>query len=313
MKRKLLTFWRIIKTGSVNFVRNLSLAIAAMAVMVVTLTIVLFSLVTNATFKNTVTQITNKIDVSVFLSDSVTPAQTTQLLSQLKALPNVKSVQYLDKAQVLQQYEEQNASNKQLASAIGETSNPLPSTILIKTYNLNQIQSIKAFLVQPPISSLQSNAPSYSGDQETAINRITHATDILREVGIVAIIVFVIICALIIFNTIQMAIFNRRDEIQTMRLLGASTNYIRGPFIVESTIYGILSAIISVVIIEAAFVTASNALQASALGLLDISYSNHYFKGHFFQLLLIQIGLGIVLGAVSSLVATRRYLKFKTK
>jgi cell division transport system permease protein len=313
MNRRLVTLERIIKTGAINFVRNLSLAIAAMAVMVVTLTIVLFSLITNETFKNTVTQITNKIDVSVFLKDDVTTAQTDQLLVQLKALPNVKSVQYLDKGQVLKQYESQNASNKQLATAIGVTSNPLPSTIIIKTYDLNKIQGIKTFLVQPGNASLQADPPSYSGDQESAINKITHATDILREIGVVAIFIFVIICALIIFNTIQMAIFNRRDEIQIMRLLGASTNYIRGPFVVESTIYGILSAGISVAIIYAAFVTAHNALQASALGLLDIGYSEHYFKSHFFKLLAIQILLGIVLGAASSLIATHRYLKFKTK
>jgi cell division transport system permease protein len=313
MKRKVVTFRRIVEAGAVNFIRNFSLSIAAIAVMVVTLTIVLFSLITNATFKNTVTQITSKIDVSVFLKDTDTPAQTAQLVGQIKGLSNVKSITYLDKSQVLQQYESQNASNKQLASAIGETSNPLPATILIKTYNLDQLSSIKDFLIQPSVASLQSNAPSYSGDQETAINRITHATDVLREIGAVAIVVFVVICALIIFNTIQMAIFNRRDEIQIMRLLGASTDYIRGPFIVESTIYGILSAGISVAIIDAAFVTASNALQASALGLLDIGYANNYFKDHFWQLLAIQLALGIVLGAISSLIATRRYLKFKTK
>src|SRR5476649_2719206 len=98
MKRQLITCWRIIHTGIINFMRNLSLAIAAMAVMVVTLTIVLFSINTNATFNDTIAQITSKIDVSVFLQDSDTPAQTTQLLAQLKALPSVKSVQYLSKA-----------------------------------------------------------------------------------------------------------------------------------------------------------------------------------------------------------------------
>ena len=99
MNRHLMTLWRIIHTGIVNFIRNLSLAIAAMAVMVVTLTIVLFSIVTNATFNNTIAQITSKIDVSVFLQNTVSPAQTTQLLSQIKALPNVRGVQYLSKTQ----------------------------------------------------------------------------------------------------------------------------------------------------------------------------------------------------------------------
>src|ERR1035438_2685329 len=117
MKRRIITFWRIIQTGVVNFIRNASIAVAAIAVMVVTLTILLLSVVVNATFTNTISSITNKIDISVYLKDSDTPSQTNQLVSQLKTLPNVKSVQYLDKAQVLQQYEAQNAGNQQLALA----------------------------------------------------------------------------------------------------------------------------------------------------------------------------------------------------
>lgn len=313
MSRNLITLWRIIHTGTLNFMRNLSLAIAAMAVMVVTLTIVLFSIITNATFTDTIAQITNKIDISVFLKDSDTPEQTEHLISELKALPNVRSVSYLTKAQALQQYEAQNAGNQQLLTAINETSNPLPATILIKPINLDEIRGIKTFLTQSDVAALQSDQPSYSGDRETAINHITHATDVLREIGVFTVAIFAVICALIIFNTIQMAIFNRRDEITIMRLLGASTNYIRGPFVVESAIYGILSAIFSILIINSAFVAASGALQASSLGLLDIGYANSYFDQHFFLLLTIQLMVGIVIGTVSSVIATRRYLKFKTK
>lgn len=312
-QHRLITLWRVIHTGIVNFIRNISLAIAAMAVMVVTLTIVLFSLIANATFNNTIDQITSKIDVSVFLKDSDSKAQTDQLLAQLKKLPNVKAVSYLSKDQALKQYQKQNAGNEQLLTAINETSNPLPATIRIKPIDLNKIQDIKDFLSKPDVAALQSDQPSYSGDRKEAIDKITHATNVLRKIGIIAIVGFTIICALIIFNTIQMAIFNRRDEIQIQRLLGASTNYIRGPFIVESVIYGILSAVISVLIINAAFLASSNALQATSLGLLDINYASSYFGSHFFGLLAIQLVLGIVIGAVSSTIATRRYLKFKTK
>ena len=313
MKRRLITLWRIIHTGILNFMRNVTLATAAIAVMVVTLTIVLFSMITNATFANTITQITDKIDISVFLKDSDTPAQTKQLLGELRRLPNVKSVSYLDKAAALKQYEQQNAGNQQLLTAIDETANPLPATVLIKPVDLNRIQDIKTFLSKPDIAALQSDQPSYSGDRKAAIDKITHATDVLRKIGIVTVVVFALICALIIFNTIQMAIFNRRDEISNMRLLGASTGYIRGPFIVESTIYGILSAVFSVLIVNSVFLASSGALQATSLGLLDINYANQYFDVHFWQLLTMQLVLGIVLGAVSAAIATRRYLKFKTK
>lgn len=313
MKRRMITFWRIVHTGIVNFMRNITLAIAAIAVMVVTLTIVLFSVITNATFENTIAQITSKIDISVYIKDSTTTDQTQKLIKDIKALPNVKSVTYLSKDAALKKYIAQNAGNQQLLTAISVTSNPLPATILIKPNDLNKINDIKDFLSSPKVIVLQSDQPSYSGDRKEAIDKITHATNILREIGIVTVVVFTIICALIIFNTIQMAIFNRRDEIQIMRLLGASTNYIRGPFVVESTIYGILSAVFSVLIINAAFLASSSALEASSLGLLDINYANQYFDAHFLQLLGAQLILGILLGATSSTIATRRYLKFKTK
>jgi cell division transport system permease protein len=313
MQRKMIELERIIHTGILNFIRNLSLAIAAMAVMVVTLTIVLFSIVTNATFTNTIAQITSKIDISVYMKDSDTIGQTDQLIAQLKKLPNVQGVTYLTKADALAQYQSEHAGDQKLLQAIAETSNPLPATVLIRPRNLNNIENIKTFLTKPQIAALQSDAPSYSGQTEIAINRITHATDILREIGIITVIVFTVICALIIFNTIQMAIFNRRDEITIMRLLGASTNYIRGPFVVESIVYGILSAVISVLIINSAFVASSNALQASSLGLLDINYANSYFDNHFFILLTTQLMVGIVIGAASSIIATHRYLRFKTK
>jgi cell division transport system permease protein len=314
MHRKYVTFMRILHTGVVNFIRNATLAIAAMAVMIVTLTIVLFSLIANATFGNTIQQITNKINVSVYLEDKVTPAQTKKLEAELKKQPNVKSVEYLSKDQVLKQYIAQNANNVTLQQAINETSNPLPATIHVYLNDLNQIRDVEDFLLQSENKKLQtSDSPSYSGNLKEAIDNISHATNILRQIGIIAVAIFAIVSALIIFNTIQMAIFNRRDEIQIMRLLGASTGYIRGPFIVESAIYGLLSAVLSVLIINSVFVAASSTLQASSLGLLDINYATTYFDSHFWLFLGLQIAIGIMIGTISSVIATRRYLKFKTK
>ena len=88
----IITQVRIVRTGLQNFARNLTLAIAAIAVMVITLTIILFSAITNATFSNTIAQITDKIDISVYLKDDVTAERRTQLIEQFKQLNNVKSV-----------------------------------------------------------------------------------------------------------------------------------------------------------------------------------------------------------------------------
>lgn len=313
LQRKWTTFLRIIHTGMVNFIRNTSLAVAAIAVMVVTLTIMLFSIIANQTFSNTVVQITDRIDISVYLKDTNTEEQNLAVVEQIDELPNVKSVRYLTKDQALERYVDQNSGNEALLLAVSQTDNPIPATVLVKPVDLNKIEDIRSFLTKTEIAALQSDEPSYSGDRKEAIDKITGATNVLQRIGITAVAVFTVICALIIFNTIQMAIFNRRDEITIMRLLGAKTSYIRGPFVVESIIYGILAGVLSILIINSAFLATSNALQASSLGLLDINYASVYFSENFFKLLTLQLVAGILIGTVSSVIATRRYLKFKTK
>jgi cell division transport system permease protein len=315
MHRRFTTLIRVFRNGIINFARNLSLAAAAIAVMTVTLTIILFSLIVNATFSNTINQITSKIDVSVYLNDSVTTQQANNLMTELKNLPNVRKVGYISQDQALAEYKTENLTNRSLLQALSVIgTNPLPASIEISPVNPDKIQIIKNFLDKPQNIALQDPqaGTSYSGNEKAAIDKIAHATDIIREAGVVAVIVFACISVLIIFNTIRMTIFNRREEINIMRLLGANSWYVKGPFIVESSLYGIISALISIFIIDILFAGSASALQASSLGLLDIGYANHDFRVHFWILLTLQLVVGILIGAASSYIATRRYLKLKT-
>lgn len=312
MRRKWITFGRVLRTGVVNFGRNMALAIAAMAVMVVTLTIILFSIVANATFANTINQITDKINISVFLANSVTREQAEEFMSELRTLPEIKNVKYVSQDDALKAYREDNADNPELLRAITETGNPLPASIEIDPNDVNEIQHIKAFLDKPDNKKLQdpTAGTSYDDDRKEAVDKIIHSTNTLTRIGLIMIPIFGLVSVLIIFNTIQMAIFNRRDEIQIMRLLGASTWFIRGPFVVESILYGVISASLSVALINI-MISASSTLQAASLGLLDISYAIEFFRANFWKLLLVQLGIGILIGAASATIATRRYLKLK--
>lgn len=307
--RNLITLVRVVRTGCINFVRNISLSIAATAVMVVTLTIVLFSIIANATFNNTINEINKKIDISIYLKDSVTESQREKLINELKGLPNVESIEYLSKDQVLEQYREQNQGNLELLLAISQTDNPLPATLQIKPKDPVKINDIKTVIENPANLELQSDETSYSGDRKEAIDKITTATSFFRKAVFAGVVVFAIISMLIIFNTIRMAIFNRRDELTIMRLLGAKPWYIRGPFIVETMIYGIVSAIISLSLCNFLFIVQSQAFDASSLGLLDIKFANDYFASNFWIFLILQLTAGMAIGAVSAYVATKRYLK----
>jgi cell division transport system permease protein len=312
MNHWLITQGRIVKFGMQNFIRNATLAVAAMAVMVITLTIILFSVIANATFSNTIQQITDKIDISVYLKDTVTPEQRDKTISDLKAIQNVRQVDFISKEDALTTYKEINKDNVDLLLAISQTDNPLPASLRIKPRDPNRIDEIKTYVEKPEVKELQSDETSYSGDRKDAIDKISKATRFLRQAGVAGILIFTMVSILIIFNTIRMAIFNRRDELQIMRLLGASTWFIRGPFVVETVLYGVFSAIISVVICNSIFVISSSAFEASSLGVLDIKFASDYFSSHFWLILTMQLAIGILIGAASSIIATQRYLKFKT-
>jgi cell division transport system permease protein len=309
--KRYITVERIFKNGFINFGRNIWLAIAAMAMMGITLTILLFAIVANATFTHTVSDLTSHIDVSVYLKNNVTQAQRDKLISGLKNIENVQSVTFVSKADALKKYEKDNANNPLLLSAISQTDNPLSAEVHVKPKDPNKLDTIKAYLDKKSVQDLQSDPTSYSGDRKAAIDKITSATHFIQQAGIVGIIVFIIISVLIIFNTIRMTIFNRRDELVIMRLLGASPWFIRGPFIVETMLYGAVAAAISLIICGGLFAVASQTLEASSLGLLDISYSSKYFTNHLWFILTGQMVVGIMIGAASSAIATRRYLKLK--
>jgi|SRR5579862_5964482 len=307
--KRIITIERIIKNGFTSFGRNVWLALAAIAMMTITLTILLFAIVSNATFNHSVKNLTAGIDVSFFMRDDITTTQRDTLIKELKQAPNVASVTYISKDQALKNYLAANPSNADLRAAVSEIDNPLPASLTIKPVDPNDLQAIQNFLNKPGVRSLQSGPTNYSGDRKTAIDNITRATHFFQQAGIVGIIVFIVVSMLIIFNTIRMAIFNRRDELVIMRLLGASKAYIRGPFIVETMLYGAVAAAISLIVCAALFKVASSTLQASSFGLLDIKYSENFFSDHMVEILTLQLLAGIIIGAVSSAVATRRYLK----
>lgn len=312
MKRKLITLSRILKGGVTNFIRNAWLSVAAIAVMVITLTIVLFSVIANETFSNTIQQITDKIDISVYLKDETTEENTQEILKQLDTLGNVKEIEYISKEQAKENFINENAEDLDLRVSITQTGdNPIPATIRIKPVDTNQLEELNTEINNLGIDEFILDI-SYKEDRKEAIDNIASATQFLRKVGIAGVVIFAAISMLIIFNTIRMAIFNRRDELGIMRLLGASTWYIRGPFVVETVLYGVIAAIVSVALCSSLFEISSSAFGASSLGLLDIGFASQYFADNFWIILGIQLTIGILIGGVSSFVATRRYLKFKT-
>jgi cell division transport system permease protein len=111
---------------------------------------------------------------------------------------------------------------------------------------------------------------------------------------------------MIVFNTIRMAIFNRRDEIEMMKLIGAEKSFIRGPFIVEAAMYGGLAAIVSVILVYAVIIVKAHDLEQYEIA---VGNTIHFFQTWPVLILLTQLLVGVLIGIFSAQLAIRRYLK----
>lgn len=303
----MLQFWRIMHGGGRNFMRNAWLSTAATAVMAVTLTIVVISFISNLALTATIKSVTDKIDVSVYLEPNLTTTQIDGFKQALINTGNVDSISYVSASQAVANYKAQNKGNTQLIEALDEAGDALPPSFEIKAKNPNNLNIIEAVVSQPNNTALTDPTapPSYTGSRKQTIDRIIHFANFFKSVGLAASIIFVVISTLIIFNTIRMAIFTRRDEIEIMKLVGATKWFIRGPFIFEAALYGIVAAGIAVGI--AYLVLLSSATKVATY--IDFGSTLTFF--HTYPLLIIggELLLGIIIGAVSSILAMSRYLK----
>jgi len=308
-RRKWLTFVRMCRYGINNFSRNAWLTIAATAVMTITLLIIFTAVVTRSILADSVSALRQKVDMSIYLKTETTKEQADAISQQLRKLSSVQSVAYVSADEARAQIVQDNKGDVQYLDALKEATNKNPAILRIVIRDINDTSQLSNFvdtnnLVKQHIDPAR--APSFAGERRASIESIGRAIGFAQQVGIVASLVFIAISSLIIFNTIRMAIFNRKEEIQMMKLIGADRSFIRGPFLVESLVYGFIAAIIATGLGLAGLFASAKTLssyQISVQPTLDFVSSYGVF------VLLGMIGLGAFIGIISSLLATQRYLK----
>jgi len=302
-----LQFWRVMHAGTRNFLRNAWLSTAATAVMTITLAIIVLSFISNSALTSTIKGVTDKIDISLYLNDSVTPGQLQTFEAALSADPNVASVTYLSKADALSDYQRQISGNQQLLEGLQLAGNPLPASIQVRAKDPRHLDSIIAITNEPQFKTLldPTAPPSYSGQNKATINRIVSVSNFFKRSELVASLMFVVISTLIIFNTIRMAIFTRREEIEIMKLVGATKWFIRGPFVFEAAMYGIIAAVIAVALSYVILLGGGPKLGSY----INVQSTINFFRAYPILVIIGELVVGIFIGAFSSLLALSRYLK----
>ena len=308
-RRQWTTFLRMCRYGINNFTRNAWLTIAATAIMTITLLVIFVSFSARNILVDTVDQLRDRVSMSIYVNTDTKNEAVATITSDLTKLSSVKSVTFKAPEDARSEFIGQNKNSIDTLAAVKEATNKFPGTFNIKIKDINDTSQLQNFVDtnQTLKANIDSNRkPSFAGERRSSIESIGRAADFAQKVGIVASAIFVVISMLIIFNTIRMAIFNRREEIQMMKLIGAERAFIRGPFVVEAIVYGFFAALIASVAGFALLIFAAPTLSSYQINIKPTLDLMTYYAGFF---LLGMIAVGALIGIVSSLMATHRYLK----
>jgi len=300
---------RVSRYGVAGFVRNGFVSLAAVVIMTITLFVVSALLICGAALTSTLSQLQDKVDVSVYFTPDATDAQIQDIETSLKALPEVASVTYVSADQALADFKTRHASDQLTMQALDELGdNPLGASLEIRAKDTSQYESIAQYLTTQQQNTSGSGAAIDKVNfyqNKTAIDRLTNIIQTSRKLGIAIALVLGLASILISFNTIRLAIYTSRDEIGVMNLVGAGRWYVRGPFMIAGVLYGVIAGVAVLVLLYPITLWLGPGSE-KFFGTFNVFT---YFTGHFPLVFLVVMLSGIALGAISSYLAVRRYLR----
>lgn len=301
-----LTFFRVVKNGFKNLWRNAWLSIAATAIMTVTLTTILVALFANKALTDTIDSFAKQITLSVYLKDDAGTQKQVDLRNTLEQSEFVESVEYISKEDALSKFQDDFNNDAELLEAFEIVEgNVLPASFQITLSDLERADSVSLIAQQDEFEEVV-DSTSINDDREKIIDRFSSGQDFIVITGFVIASIFAAISVLVIFNTIRLAIYSRSDEVRTMKLLGASHGYIRGPFLFEAVMYGAAAGIISFIAI---YVFIKNVV-VNIVGTIEVGGAIKLLDDNWWIILIGTVAAGMIIGFISSMMALSRYMRY---
>jgi cell division transport system permease protein len=301
-----INFKRLITSGVTNFFRSIWISIAATSMVAITLfiisTILVFYTLTVLAIENS----TDKVGVATaYFKDTVTDQEIASVRAEVEALPGVKSVDYISKAQAAELFRRQHQNEPVLLETLNEfkdSESPIPASLAVRADNLSDYPQIYDTLRGDRFASFFKNIR----DNQKIIDKLHNIIIFITRFGLILAGIFILVTIMVTFNTIRLTIYNRREEVEIMRLVGATNSYIRLPFMIEGILYALFATTIVSLIVLVLLIMLSGRIEQ----FLSISsLGTTLFQAIFWKILAINFLASITLTLIASTIAIRRYLK----
>ncbi len=300
---------RIIKAGFINFWRNAVVSLSAIFVMTVALFVVGATILSSAFLDSALREIKSKVDINVYFNPDAEESDIFVMKRSLEDLPEVAAVEYIARETAIENFKQRHENDYLMKQALDELiDNPLGAILNIKAKDTSQYEAIAKHIRAEQEDAGPSGNLIYNvnyGKNKIVIDKLTAITRGVERVSLAVLLLLIVIAIVITFNTIRLAIYVSREEIAIMRLVGANNMFVRGPFVVEGIMYGMVSAIVATALFYPVTVWLRDSTE-NFYGGIDLFV---YYITNFNQIFLVLLFSGMFLGAVSAFLAVRRYLK----
>ncbi len=304
---------RVIKYGAKSFVRNAWLSLAAIAMMTITLVVLAATVIATNVLGTAIGQVENQVDYSIYIKQTATTEQIDNIVARMSDLESVtevksKSPETSNDEAIKKMIKDNNIVDADSIKALYQAPNKMPWILNVKVADIDDTTELENFVENDSSmrNMLDAKAPTYKSENRNTVNRIAGIMNRIRLAGLAAAGVFAVIAILVVFNTIRMSIYNRKEEIYMMRLVGASRWFIIGPFVVEASFYGIISSIAAALV---AFFGTFALRDSIGQALMDPTIN--LMQEHWLYFAALIMLIGVLIGVISALLATRKYVKVK--
>jgi len=297
---------RVLTFAVNDFSRNKGISIAAIFVLTIIIMLVTGLFFFQGIAGYLASKIQDKIDITAYFKDGAQEQDILNVKAEiLKMSPKIKNIEYISKDQALASFNEEHKNDAVLNQALQEVgSNPfLPSLNITTNGDPSQYSAIATILQTSDFSNLIDSVDF--SQKKDIIEKVYSIISNINTVGLILGIVLIFVAILIIFNTIKLAIENSSDEISTMKIVGASNWFIRGPFVIQGIIYGVIAFLICFLLSGISAYFLSPQISAALPGFDMFSY----FLTNWWIFVLIQLGFGAGVGIISSFIVVRKYLE----
>ncbi len=300
---------RVFKSGFLNFIRNRTVSISSLAILTVTLLIIGIFFFFRGIFDYSLNEVKNKVDIKIYFKLDANENQINNVVQKMKSLGEVDSVSLITANEALIDFQTKHSNDPITLEALKEVGgNPFGAMATIIAKDTNSYEAISTTLNDSEgflgVDYNSIDKINYF-ELKPTIDRLNNIIKWVNTAGYWIALIFIIISSLIIFNTIRLSIFIFREEISVMKLVGASNMYIRGPFLVESSIYAFISTILAMLI----FLPITYWISSKTIVFFNGLDLFKYYLNNFFALFILLLIISFVLATISSFLAMRKYLK----